>query len=123
MAVITFDGVELPCPSSLEQEGQQLVDSTRNANGEVVAQKINRRQVKLSMTWKVIYPSELKKVLGCIESFSGTVRYYDAKTGDFISRQMYWGDYSFSTYWVLEDGTPKMVTGLKASLVDMGLGD
>lgn len=123
MAVIRFNGTEIACPSVLDYEGQQLVDSKRNANGEVVAQKINRRQVKLSLEWKVIYPAELKKILGLIEQFSGEATYYDPKEGQMITRKMYWGDYSVSTYWVSEDGKPKMLTGLKTSLIDMGLPD
>lgn len=55
MAVIKYNGTEITCPSVQEYEGQQLVDSGRNANGVVVAQKINRRQVKLTLEWKVIY--------------------------------------------------------------------
>lgn len=121
MAVITFNGTSIACPSVQDYEGQQLVDSARNALGEVVAQKINRRQVKLNLEWKVIYPDELRTILNLIEEFSGTARYYDPKTGGFISREMYWGDYSVSTYWVSEDGKPKMFTALKASLIDMGL--
>lgn len=121
MAVIKFNGTEITCPSVLDYEGQQLVDSARNANGEVVAQKINRRQVKLNLEWKVIYPNELKKILNLIEEFSGDATYYDPKEGGFITRQMYWGDYSVSTYWTDDNGKPKMLTGLKASLIDMGL--
>lgn len=120
---ITFNGTELPCPSAIDYEGQQLVNSARNALGEVVAQKINRRQVKMSISWNVSYPEDLKKILGCIEEFSGTVRYYDPKSGGFITRQMYWGDYSVSTYWTKENGTPKLFTSLKTSLIDMGLSE
>lgn len=123
MPVITFNGTSIVCPSVQDYEGQQLVDSARNALGEVVAQKINRRQVKLSLEWKVIYPDELKKILSMVEEFSGKVGYYDPKEGKFISRQMYWGDYSVSTYWVNEEGKPKMFTSLKTSLIDMGLKD
>lgn len=123
MAVIKFNGTEITCPSVLDYEGQQLVDSKRNANGEVVAQKINRRQVKLSLEWKVIYPDELKKILGLVEEFAGSVTYYDPKEGRFITRKMYWGDYSVSAYWVNDDGKPKMLTALKTSLIDMGLPD
>ncbi len=123
MPVITFNGTSIVCPSVQDYEGQQLVDSARNALGEVVAQKINRRQVKLNLEWKVIYPDDLRTILNLIEEFSGTARYYDPKEGGFISRQMYWGDYSVSTYWVDQNGKPKMLTGLKTSLIDMGLSD
>lgn len=120
MAVIRYNGTEITCPSVQGYEGQQLVDSGRNAKGVVVAQKINRRQVKLNLEWKVIYPKELQKILQLIETFIGKVTYYDPKEGKFITREMYWGDYSVSTYWVEEDGTPKMFTELKTSLVDTG---
>lgn len=121
MAVIKYNGVEIACPSVQDYEGQQLVDSERNAKGVVVAQEINRRQVKLTLEWKVIYPKELQKILQLVETFSGDVTYYDPKEGKFITRKMYWGDYSVSTYWVSENGTPKMFTSLKTSLIDMGL--
>ncbi len=117
---ITFNGTVLPCPSVIDYEGQQLVDSARNAEGEVVAQPINRRQVKMNISWNVSYPDDLKRILDCIEQFAGRVRYYDPKTGGFINREMYWGDYSVSTYWTMQDGKPKMFTGLKTSLIDMG---
>lgn len=120
MAVIKYNGIEITCPSVQEYEGQQLVDSGRNARGVMVAQKINRRQVKLNLEWKVIYPKELQKVLQLIETFIGKVTYYDPKEGKFITREMYWGDYSVSTYQVLENGTPVFFTGFKASLIDTG---
>nr|DAV33830.1 MAG TPA: hypothetical protein [Caudoviricetes sp.] len=120
--VITFDGTELPCPSTQSYEGQQLVDSARNAEGKVVAQKINRRQVKLSLTWKALKPEEVSLILNCVEKFSGDTRYFDAKAGRFITRKMYWGDYSVETYWVDENGRPKLFTNLSTSLIDMGEG-
>lgn len=121
---LSFNGTELPCPSSCDYEGQQTVDSARNANAEVIAQKINRRMVKMSLSWNVLKPSEIVQILNCIEDFSGLVNYYDPKTGGRINRQMYWGDYSVKTYWSdKESGNPKMFTGLTASLIDMGLSD
>lgn len=119
---IEFDGTELPCPSTQTYEGQQLVDSSRNAQGVVVAQKINRRQVKLSLTWKVLKPEEVSLILNCVEKFSGDTRYFDAKAGRFITRRMYWGDYSVETYWVDTGGRPKLFTNLSTSLIDMGEG-
>lgn len=119
-AVLTVDGVALKCPSKLDYEGQQLVDSARNALGEVVAQKINRRMVKLNLEWNVIYPDELKVIKQSIEKMFVKVRFYDTLSGGFITRQMYWGDDKVSTYWTDENGKPKMLTALSASLIDMG---
>lgn len=124
MAFFSFNGTELPCPSSCSYEGQQMVDSARNANAEVIAQKINRRMVKMSLSWNVLFPEEVKKILNSIEEFSGNVDYYDPKTGDRINRQMYWGDYKIEVYWSdKESGNPTMFTGLTASLIDMGFPD
>ena len=122
-AYLTFNGVELPCPSDLSYEGQQTVDSARNANAEVIAQKINRRMVKLSgITWNVLSPEDVTKILNCIETFSGTLQYYDPKEGGMISRQMYWGDYSVKPYWSDKGtGEPTLFVQLSASLIDMGL--
>ena len=124
MAFLVFNGTELPCPSSCDFEGQQTVDSARNANAEVIAQKINRRMVKMSLSWNVLNPDDLAEILGCIEEFSGLVEYYDPMTGARINRQMYWGDYKVKTYWSdPESGNPKLFTGLSTSLIDMGLSD
>lgn len=123
MAVVTFDGVELKCPSSQELEGQQAVDSARNALMEVVAQPINRRQLKVNYSWNVLYPKELQTIAQCIEKFSGVARVYNPLTAGFVNREMYWGDYKVSTYWTFLGGEPKMFTGMTASLIDMGKPD
>lgn len=123
MAVLTFNGKELKCPSDQKFKGQQGVDGARNASFRTVAQKINRRQVRIDLIWYVASPEELKEILDCIEKFDGVVRYYDPKSGKFINRRMYWGDYEVSTYSTDKDGTPKLFTSLQASLIDMGYPD
>lgn len=125
MAFISWNGKALPSPApGVKYEGQQLVNSARNAQGQVVAQKINRRMVKLSgITWNCLTPEEWKTIRSCIEEFSGEVTYYDDLEGKFISRKMYWGDYSAEPYWTDQQGKPLMLVNCTCSLIDMGYED
>lgn len=121
MAFVTFDGVVLPSPAPrVKYEGQQLVNSARNALGQVTAQKINRRQVKIGLSWNALTPEQWKTIRGCIEKFSGMVKYYDELEGAFITRKMYWGDYSSEVYWSDKNGKPKLFVSCSCSLIDMG---
>ena len=56
---IWINGIQLPAPdNSAKILRQQLVDSARNANGQVVAQKINRRLLKVDgLQWSYL-PAE-----------------------------------------------------------------
>ena len=80
--MIWINGVELPMPTrGMKIERQQLVDSGRNALGEVVAQKINRRLHKLSdLKWDYLTAATWKTILTEIEKFEGTVKFWDART-------------------------------------------
>lgn len=60
---IKFNGRDLPNPRyGMSIERQQLVDSARNAKGEVVASKINRRQIKLNIEFPHLTANEWGKL-------------------------------------------------------------
>ena len=57
------------------------LDSTRNANGQVIAQKINRRILKFdNLIWKHLTSIQWQAILIEIEKFEGTLEYWENLT-------------------------------------------
>lgn len=119
---IMINGISLPSPSrGLTESWYQIVDSSRNANGVVVAQKIGRRQLKLdSLTWPYLTAAQWGALLKEIDKFYGTLKYYDARTGSRRSLKVYWGDASAEPYWVDGSGNPIAYINCKCNIIDVG---
>jgi hypothetical protein len=118
-----INGVVLPYPSTgLVVQRQQFVDSARNAKGEVVAQKINRRILKFdNLMWKHLTASEWRTILQEIEKFKGTLYFWDALTGTFVNREVYWGDASEEVFKINKStGAVLEYINCKCNIVDMG---
>lgn len=123
MGFFSINGVELPYPArGLKLERQQLVDSQRNALGQVVAQKINRRLDKFSaLQWKHLTASQWRTIQREINKFEGTLRYWDNVSGSFVSRKVYWGDES-SEIWKIDPSSGAVLEYINCScnIIDMG---
>lgn len=130
MSVLVVNGVTLPTPArGMNFQHQQLVDSGRNALGQVVAQTINRRLLKVNeLHWLYLSREEWELILNEVNKFHATVTVYDPGSGGFVTRQMYWGDAEGTplTYERDEDGNvtgvPHDFINCKANLIDMGKG-
>lgn len=120
--IIYVDGEALPAPDiGLKIQRQQLVDSGRNAKGEVIAQKINRRLIKLdSLKWTYLSAYDWHRILRHIEGFQSTVIFWDAASDDFINVRMYWGDATEEPYEVDEDGRVLTYRNCQCNIIDMG---
>ena len=120
---IKINGVTLPYPSTgLTVQRQQFVDSARNANGEVVAQKINRRINKINnLVWKHLTASQWRAIQVEIEKFEGTLEYWDNLSGSFKSIKVYWGDEE-SEVWKINKYTGEVLEYIncKCNIIDMG---
>jgi len=123
MAFFYINGVELPFPArGLIFERQQFVDSKRNALGQVVSQKIGRRQMKFSsLEWKHLTATQWRTIQNEIDKFSGELRYWDNPSGAFITRKVYWGDESAEVYKINPTtGEILEFSNCKCNLVDCG---
>lgn len=90
---LEFNGKKLPNPKyGMTIERQQLVESGRNAKGEVVGAKVNRRQIKLNVVFPHLTANEWGEVLNMIEDFKGDVTFYDPLRGRRATYEMYWGN-------------------------------
>lgn len=120
---IKINGTVLPYPSrGLTVQRQQFVDSARNALGQVVAQKINRRIIKLdSLHWSHLTANEWRKILVEIEKFEGRLEYWDNLAGTFKTLRVYWGD-SSEEIWKINPQTGEVLEYVNCScnIIDMG---
>jgi len=120
---IKVNGVVLPYPSyGVNIQRQQFVDSARNAYGQVIAQKVNRRIVKIDgLEWSHLTSAQWHTILVEIEKFTGTLEFWDSLSMSYITRTVYWGDASEEIYRI--DPSTGEVTeyiNCKCNLIDMG---
>lgn len=112
------------------EQSEQLVKSTRNARGQVVAQTINRRLNKFeNLYWPYLSRYDVNWLKKQIKKFRCELWYWDDEEEQFISRQFYWGDFSATPCeWetVRKTGTnlyfkrPIWYKDVKCNLIDMG---
>lgn len=120
---IKINGKNLPMPSrGLEVQREQIVDSGRNANAQVVAQKINRRQVKINnLVWTHLTAQQWHDILVEIEKFEGELYFWDNLSQSFKTIRVYWGDAS-EEVWKIDDTTGEVLEYIncKCNIIDMG---
>lgn len=123
MSLIWINDIPLPFPDrGFTILRSQLVDSGRNASGEVVAQKVNRRLHKIdSLKWSHLTAAQWSTILAQIELFEGTVRFWDARTNGFLEIKVYWGDSSEEPFEII-DSTGEITEYINCScnIIDMG---
>lgn len=122
--VISSAGTDiLPYPATgLQIQRQQFVDSARNAQGQVVAQKINRRINKIdSLEWKHLTASQWRTIQQHIEAFECEVEFWDNLSGSFQTIRCYWGDESAEVFKI-DPSTGEVLEYIncKCNLIDMG---
>lgn len=100
-----------------------LVNSARNANAMVVAQKIGRDQEKTEMTWSYLDKEEWEKLLRFWnDNFFFEFTYYSRVQGTKITRICYISDREDSPYDIDSNGVPTAYVNCSASIVDTGEG-
>ena len=120
---IKINGLVLPQPNrGLNIKREQFVKSARNARGEVVAQKVNRRIIKIdALEWEFLPANTWRTIQQQIELFEGTLEYWDNLSGSFKTIKIYWGDESSEPYRVNKStGEVLEYAKCKCNIVDMG---
>lgn len=120
---IMINGHRYPQPRrGLNLEIATIVDSARNANGEVVGQKVGRDQQKIgNLFWTGLDAETWSAILRDLENFFVEVRYPDMVTGTWTTRTMYCSDRSAEVLWVDDEtGLPTRYKDCKVNLVDAG---
>ena len=126
MALSSFlqvNGVDFPTP----HVGFQYIISTavnagRNADNQVIGQKVGRDVIKLdSMEWIWLPPDKWQQMLRAVEDFYVPVTFEDYRTGRPTTITMYPGDRTAKPYYA--DKNSHIVTryeSCKFNLIDTG---
>ena len=119
---IWINGKQFPEPDmGLRIEREQIVNQGRNLKGQVIAQRINRRLIKLAdITWSYLTAEQWHWVLNQVNAFRGTIRFWDAGFDQFITLDIYWGDAAEEPFQIAEDGRILSYRNCKVSAIDMG---
>lgn len=122
MAYLELNGNPLPSPKrGVTPTVTTLVNSGRNANGVVVAQKIGRDQYKIdNLEFPWLSASEWSRILKILDHFFVYVTFYDPVTNGRKTVRMYVGNRTAEPYWVDSDGKPLFYRNCKFNLIDTG---
>lgn len=126
-SLFKFDGAALPgnpARGYLEQS-EQMVDSARNANAQVVAQKINRRLRKFdSLRWPVLTQAQVTWLKQKVANFTVNLTYFDSEDGRVVTRKFYFGDMSAEPFEWRDDSSgikiPTRYKDVSVNIIDMG---
>lgn len=123
MAFISVNGYDFPSPKrGLKPTVSTLVDSGRNANGAVVAQRIGRDQYKLDgLEWPWLPAETWSEILTVLSDFFVYVTFTDPVKNKKVTIKMYPGDRTAEPYYLDEDDeNPIFYTNCKVNLIDCG---
>jgi hypothetical protein len=131
---IAPDGTKRSCVANpgrdYQEKSEQLTRQSRNANGQVVAQKINRRINKFdNLYWPILTRAQVNWLKTEIAKFECKLSYWDDENEAWLTRRYYWGDFEATPFeWetVKLTGTdfyfkrPTAYKDVKCNLIDMG---
>lgn len=120
---LRVNGVDFPCPRvGFKYIISTTVDSGRNANNEVVGQKVGRELYKLdSLEWAALKPEQWQRMIKALEPFYVPVTFEDYRNGEPITITMYHGDITAEPYFA-DKNTHKVTLyrNCKVNLIDCG---
>lgn len=122
-----FNGVGLPSNPSKGylEENEQLVEGTRNAKAQTIAQPINRRINKFSsLVFPILTLEDYHWLKEKVANFEVNLTYYDSDELDVITRKFYFGNLTATpskwdiTYQPVQK--PIEFKDVKVDIIDMG---
>lgn len=124
MAFLEVNGIALPCPSTgLEIILSDAVNSGRNANAEVIAEKVGKTNIKYNnLRWAWLTKDEWHLICRLFSEFFVVAKVWNPAKNGFESIKMYPGDRTAEVYWLEPDGvTPKNFRDCKVNIIDCGI--
>lgn len=122
MNVIKINGKSFPAPDEgMETLISTVANSTRNANGKVVAQKVCRDQYKLNnLQWFVLDAATWAAILKEMDHFFVDIQFPDPVNNKMRTLTMYPGDRTGQGIEYKSNGLPARYKNCKVNLVDVG---
>lgn len=124
MEFLTINGVDVPCPDvGLEIIISTAVNSGRNAQAEVIGEKVGRDVLKYNnLQWTWLTAQQWADICSLFDNFFVTARVWDMAHAQWRTVKMYPGDRSAEVYWIDPvTKTPLNYTNCKVNIIDCGL--
>lgn len=123
MATININGMDFPSPiRGLEEIVTDAVNNSRNANGEVIGERVGRTQYKLNnLEWKWLDRDTWARMLQAMSGFFFIATIPDMVTGGWVTLKMYPGDRSAEPYYVDSSGNFTRYLSCKVNIIDCGI--
>ena len=124
MEFLTINGVDVPCPSKgLEIIISTAVNSGRNAQAEVIGEKVGRDVLKYNnLQWSWLTAQQWATICSLFDSFFVTARVWDMAHARWVTVKMYPGDRSAEVYWIDPiTKEPQNFINCKVNIIDCGL--
>jgi hypothetical protein len=123
-AFIIINGKAFPSPArGLNFQIATTVTAGRNANNEIIGQKVGRDQQKLdNLYWPHLTAQVWASMLQEFDKFELTVTYPNPLTNSWVTRKMYPGDRTMTVFRVNSNtGLPSEYINCKVNVIDMGV--
>ncbi len=124
MAFLEVNGVALPMPKrGLEIIISTAVNSGRNAQAEVIGERVGRDVLKYnSLEWAWLSAEQWTLICSVFSNFFAVAKIWNPATGSFVSVKVYPGDRSGKPYWLTPDASaPAYLTECKVNIIDCGI--
>lgn len=117
--LVTINGwVVNPLPSGFTGSWEPLVNSARNAAGNMIGDLINTK-IKLELTWKMLTASQLATLRTYTDNFFVTVTYIDTKTNASRTMNCYTSPVSWSTFkYSIASGQVEYYNDVRVALIE-----
>lgn len=124
MSFLEINGVEVPCPSvGLDIVISTAVNSGRNANAEVIGERVGRDVMKYNnLKWVWLTEPQWRMICNLFSEFFVVAKVWSVTEGRFINLKMYPGDRSAEVYWI--DPVTKIPLNYKdckVNIIDCGI--
>ena len=124
MALIVVNGQSFPTPiRGLTEVISTNVNSGRNANGEMVGERVGRDILKLdNVEWRWLTKAQWASMLQAVSGFKFQLTVPDATkgNGEFITRTCYVGDRTCEPYYINAQGDFTFYRSCKMNFIDCG---
>ena len=122
MSVLIVNNVPLKTPDGgFTISGSQFSDGARNANGQMILSKINRRIIKFdTLTWTGLTPAEWRIIKTEINKLTGVLKVWIAEENRFVYIDIYWGDDKAIPAVMNEDGSIIKYKTCQCNIIDSG---
>lgn len=122
-----YGGATIMLPNPSTDSGKAtiatMVNSGRNANAVVTAQKIGRDQDKVELAWPYMNKEDWEELLAFFdENFFFNFTYYSPVAGTKITRKFYVSDRKYQPFDIDANGIPVAYKECTLSMVDTGEG-